>query len=106
MVKGWIGEPPLALSIEADSMQLQLEEVVAITCRIKHDVRGFIDLQNVFRLECRMRRQGRDQATAEIVQVEIRPAVARRLPDESFAVFQKIDRRVVLDPAGRPLFMN
>ena len=56
-----IGEAPIFRAVEADAMQLELQDVVAVARRVEEQSCLFVDLDEGRRLERRVRRQRRDQ---------------------------------------------
>ena len=102
-MEGAIRETHVPLAVETDAVELHLHVVVAVTGGIEHQPRGFVDLDDVADLERRMAGQRRDEPAAQVVEIQVAPAVARRLPDEPPAVLEKLHGRVVLDPPGGPL---
>ena len=44
VMERWIGEAPIAPTVEADAMQLQLEHVVAVARGVEEDARRLVDL--------------------------------------------------------------
>ena len=101
-----VREPHIALAVEAYTMELQLHVIVAVASRVEDDASRFIDLDERAYLERRMSRQRRDQLPAEIVEIQVRPAVALRFQDEPPAVLEEVHRGTVVDPAGRPLLAD
>ena len=97
VVKRRIGEAAIAGAVEADAVQLQLQRVVAVARGVEQDAGLLVDLHQRVRLVRRRRGERRDQPAAEIVEIEIVPAVALRLPDEAPAVGEKHQARL-----GRP----
>ena len=109
MMERGIGQADIALPIETDPVELQLQMVVAIACGVEHDPCGLVDLDEAGDLERRVVRQRRDERSVEVIEVEIGKAVTLRLPDESPAVarlLEKLHQRPVVDPARRPLFVD
>ncbi len=106
VIEGRVGQPDITLAVQPDPMQLQLEVIVAVARGVEDDPRGLIDLDQGAGLERRVRGERRDQPTADVVEIEVGPAVALRFPDEPLAVLQPGDRRAVVDPPGRPLFAD
>ena len=85
-------------------MQLQLERIVAVARRVEHHPGRLVDLHQRDGFERGVGGQRGNQLAAEIVEIEVAPAVALGLPDEAAVVLQEHRGRAVLDPAGRPLF--
>ena len=106
VVEGGIGQAQVQLAVEPDPMELQLHVVVAVARGVEHHARRFVDLEQRANLEPGVRGQRCDQSAAQIVEIEIAPAVALRLPDEPAAVLQEGHGGAVLDPAGRPFLAH
>ena len=106
VVEGGVGQPHVLRAVQTDAVQLHLHVVVAVASGVEDDACGFVDLQERSDLEAGVRGQRRDQLAAQIVKIEVAPAVPLRFPDEATAVFEKRHRRAVLDPSRRPFLAD
>src|SRR5262249_56064333 len=86
-------------------MELELHEVVAVARGVEEQVPRFVYEHDVVGLVGRRTRERRDQLSAQIVEVEVLPAGALRLPDETMVVLEEPHLGTVLDPAGRPFLL-
>jgi hypothetical protein len=68
VVEGWVGQAPIALAVEPDAVQLELQRVVAVASRVEQHAGFLVDLHELVRLVGARRGERSDQPAAEIVE--------------------------------------
>ncbi len=104
MMEGGIREPDVSLAVEADAVELHLHVVVAVARGVEQQPCRLVHPHHVADLEIRVVRQRRNEPAAEIVEVQVVPAVAGRCPNEATTVLEKLHRRIVFNPSRWPFF--
>src|SRR4029453_7661163 len=90
VVERRVSQANVALPVETDPMELDLEMIVTVAGGVEHDACVLVHLYESRDFERLMSGQRRDQCAVQVVEIEIGEAVALRLPNEATVVGEKL----------------